>query len=476
MPDIYIPPKVNKAEFSLPDNAATAIDSDDKTFMVIWSWGLRCNFDCTYCSPERHNNSSKHTQKEKLLSAVKFLKEYKDMLSQYIDHKQWYISITGGEPTANPYFVSTMKELKILAPEYKLDVTTNGSFSNKIRDEITPVIDHITISYHAESDQKIKQRVKENILYFQNSRVKIKVNLMMHAYKYWDECVALAEELSDAGVNIVPRIIGESLEDNAFNHKYSDEQLEWMKNYWGTIGNRNISQPNLEADGPEVRSVTEHKELIQQNDTTPCACDSEVIEEKIINFIPKNDIEQPAEPYAPEREVVNTVEPVVNASTLGKANIGRYCCGKRDMASLGADTNTWSTSKLVNHTSFKHWHCLINYYFLYIDQEFDQVWHHQTCKANWREGRGKYRDPSKPNGVDDQTPIGTITNYKQILENFKSKIHEDTIPIIQCPRTTCGCGVCIPKAKDARVADALFKKHIKNLKPAWAPALETENK
>ena len=38
--------------------------------MVIWSWGLRCNFDCPYCSPERHNNNSKYTNKEKLLKAA----------------------------------------------------------------------------------------------------------------------------------------------------------------------------------------------------------------------------------------------------------------------------------------------------------------------------------------------------------------------------------------------------------------------
>ena len=63
------------------DNPAIAIDSDDKTFMVIWSWGLRCNFDCSYCSPERHNNNSKHTNKEKLLKAVDFLKEYKSAVN-----------------------------------------------------------------------------------------------------------------------------------------------------------------------------------------------------------------------------------------------------------------------------------------------------------------------------------------------------------------------------------------------------------
>ena len=154
-------------------------------------------------------------------------------------------------------------------------------------------------------------------------------------------------------------------------------------------------------------------------------------------------------------------------------SIGRYCCGERFIQYVRL--RVWTESKLVNHTNFKHWHCLINYYFLYIDQEFDLVFHHQTCQANWRKGRGKYRDPNKK-GVDEQSAIGTISDYKGIIENFQSKIHEGNIPMIQCPRTSCGCGVCIPKARDAKVADFLFKKHVKNLKPAWYPELEKANK
>jgi MoaA/NifB/PqqE/SkfB family radical SAM enzyme len=463
MTEIYIPPKVAKAKVDLPPNPAIAVDSDDKTFMVIWSWGLRCNFDCTYCSPERHNNTSKHTEKERLLKAVNFLYEYREMLSQYIKHDYWYISITGGEPTANPYFVDTMKALKERAPDFKLDVTTNGSFSTKIRDAIIPVIDHMTVSYHAESDDKIKTRVKENILFLQNSRVRLKVNLMMHAYEYWDECVALAEELTANGVNVVPRIIGESLEDNPFNHKYSVEQMTWMKEYWKAYGNKVARQPNVEQNRKPKPRWDKQLIKVDKEQLGICACDE--------------GIQQPAEPYAPDRENLDvSAEDSFDSSKLAKANLGRYCCGKRDMIQLGGETAEWSTSKLVNHTQFKYWHCLINYYFLYIDQEFDQVWHHQTCKANWREGRGKMRDPHKLNGVDEQSPIGKITEYEKILENFKSKIYNGKIPIIQCPRTTCGCGVCIPKAKDSIVADKIFKKHITGLKPAWSKPLLKDNK
>lgn len=410
-------------EFALPSNAAEAVDNDNKVFMIIWSWGLRCNYDCSYCSPERHNAYSPHTEKENLLKAIDFLKEYKNRISNFIDHKEYYISMTGGEPTANPHFVDTVIELKKQAPDFKLDVTTNGSFNNKIRDTILETFDHITVSYHAEADKKLKDKVLDNIRYFKANGLKIKVNLMMHAYEYWDECVELANTFRQEDISFVPRIIGESMEKNRFNHQYNEEQQKWMKDFWKVDTNKNIKEKTKEV---EKSKSTNAKEIREENKTRK-----------------------------PE-----------NAAGLAKANLGRYCCGKADMCSLGADTKTWTTSKLVNHTKFKKWYCLINFYFLYLDQELDQVWHHQTCKATWDPNRPFFRSPTDST-KDIQAPIGKISEYQRILDEFDTRTSGGHIPMIQCPRSSCGCGVCVPKAKDAQVADTLFRKHIKNLEPAW---------
>lgn len=422
----------NFIDFELPENPVEAIDNDAKTFMIIWSWGLRCNYDCSYCSPERHNAYSPHTEKQNLLKAVDFLKQYRIKISQFIEHKEWYISMTGGEPTANPFFIDTIKELRLQAPEFRLDVTTNGSFNNKIRNAINENFDHVTVSYHAEADRKLKDRVIENIRYFHANGPKIKVNLMMHAYEYWDECVQLAETLRDEGINFVPRIIGESMEQNRFNHQYSDEQQRWMKDFWKVKGNQNINQ---ETKNIKKLQSTNAKEVREEN-----------------------------KKRKPE-----------NAGGLAKANLGRYCCGKVDMCSLGSNTKIWETSKLVNHTRFQTWNCLVNFYFLYLDQEMDQVWHHQTCKATWDPNRDFFRNPYEQ-GKDIQAPIGKISQYQRILEEFDQRTSSGYIPMIQCPRTSCGCGVCVPKAKDAKVADMLFKKHIKNINPAWDTDIHKENK
>ena len=57
-----------------------AIDNDIKnpsTFEVTWDVGLRCNFDCTYCPPHRHNNTSPHASLETLIKTSKFVFDYK---------------------------------------------------------------------------------------------------------------------------------------------------------------------------------------------------------------------------------------------------------------------------------------------------------------------------------------------------------------------------------------------------------------
>ena len=90
----------------------------------------------------------------------------------------------------------------------------------------------------------------------------------------------------------------------------------------------------------------------------------------------------------------------------------------------------WTESKLVNHTNFKHWHCLINYYFLYIDQEFDLVFTIKLAKPIGVKVEENTEIPIKK-GVDEQSAVGTISDYKGIIENFQSKIHEGNILRIQ---------------------------------------------
>jgi organic radical activating enzyme len=112
---------------------------------------------------------------------------------------------------------------------------------------------------------------------------------------------------------------------------------------------------------------------------------------------------------------------------LSGTNLGRGCCGGRCLT--GKVDNEWKSVSLVdNH--FKDWFCKVNYYFLHIEEHTRNVFHHQTCQATFT-GRG---------------PIGSLDDTESILVNVE-KYLANPKPII-CPNERCGCGTCVPKAKE----------------------------
>lgn len=116
----------------------------------------------------------------------------------------------------------------------------------------------------------------------------------------------------------------------------------------------------------------------------------------------------------------------IGDSILAGSSLGRSCCGGR---CLVGKTDSW---KPVGHVDnhFKGWFCKVNYYFMHIEEHTGSVYHHQTCQATFT-GRG---------------PIGNLNNTKNIIDNVKSYLKNPT-PIV-CPNERCGCGMCVPKAKD----------------------------
>lgn len=110
-------------------------------------------------------------------------------------------------------------------------------------------------------------------------------------------------------------------------------------------------------------------------------------------------------------------------------NVGRACCGGR--CTIGKVDGEWQDVKLVDNW-FKDWYCTVNWYFLHIEQQNGNVYHHQTCQAT-HEGRG---------------PIGNLKDTTSILHKTYALLNQETVAPIVCPNLRCGCGMCVPKAKE----------------------------
>jgi MoaA/NifB/PqqE/SkfB family radical SAM enzyme len=118
--------------------------------------------------------------------------------------------------------------------------------------------------------------------------------------------------------------------------------------------------------------------------------------------------------------------PVSTESSKQGTELGRNCCGGRCIQ--GKVDNQWTDVKLVD-TNFKGWYCSVNKYFLHIDHETGLVYHHQTCQAKFNNTRGS---------------IGNLSDTNEIFE-YVTKNKNSTIV---CPNNRCGCGMCVPKAKE----------------------------
>lgn len=357
-----------------------------KVFQVTWDTGRRCNYDCSYCPAHRHDNFSKHATLDELKKNVDFLYEYTDLYMQYRSHKVANFGFTGGEPTVNPHFIPFAQYLKQQYDEKYADrweagfaLTTNGAMSEKMGQAVMENFGHATVSYHSESDNKLKQQVKDRILQFHYQgplhNFTVSVNVMFHA-EYFDECKQLCDFLQAHEVDFVPRVIGEEPDSRpTFAHKYNEEQLQWFKDYW-----------------------------IQKNSN-------------------KNNEKETAD------RLRATGEPTNEKKKLGNT-IGRPCCGSRDMLlTLG---KTSKRSNFVDFRQFQGWSCSVNWFFLHLEQQTDSVYHHQTCQARFNGRRG---------------PIGKLSEGDKIIAELKDMLENNRMPVITCPKHTCGCGLCAPKSK-----------------------------
>ena len=198
---------------------------------VDWFIGKRCNYDCSYCTPDIHDNSSPHLPLDSLINASNaFLKNFKPSNVK--------IGFTGGEPTVNPYFYDYCKHLFELGIR-KISVTTNGTRTTKYFFELWEFVNNYTFSQHFEhaSNSEFLPKVKEL-----NDNKPLGKNLivqvMFHS-KYFEECKEAIEFYKKNNINYTLRRIRDKGVTHRNGLEYDEQQLVWF--FKNQPGKDNIS-------------------------------------------------------------------------------------------------------------------------------------------------------------------------------------------------------------------------------------------
>jgi pyruvate-formate lyase-activating enzyme len=121
-------------------------------------------------------------------------------------------------------------------------------------------------------------------------------------------------------------------------------------------------------------------------------------------------------------------------------DIGRACCGGRQTC---ANQNYKQRHFYVDN-KFPDWYCSVNHFFLYVKQVNGEIYVNKDCKMNF----------------DGQVgPIGHLGNTELMLSKLKMQLDNHTLPIIQCKKYNCFCGLCAPKAKDLNTYNKIMEKY-----------------
>ena len=127
---------------------------------------------------------------------------------------------------------------------------------------------------------------------------------------------------------------------------------------------------------------------------------------------------------------------------LHLADIGRACCGGRQTC---LDHDYKNRHFYVNN-KFPDWYCSVNHFFLFVKQLTGEVFTNKDCKMNFEGSVG---------------PIGHLSNTKLIISTLQTQLMNNSMPVIQCKKYKCLCGLCAPKAKDLNTFNSIMKKYQK---------------
>lgn len=139
-------------------------------------------------------------------------------------------------------------------------------------------------------------------------------------------------------------------------------------------------------------------------------------------------------------QAINTT--LVNQQTVDLSDAGRACCGGRQLCK---DQDFKSRDFFVKN-KFPDWYCSVNYFFLFIKQINGEIYVNKDCKMNFSGTVGT---------------IGELSNTDKLLKSLEENLQNQTLPVIQCKKSRCYCGLCAPKAKDLLTYNKIIQKYHK---------------
>lgn len=190
----------------------------EENLNISWMLGKRCNYDCSYCTPQNHDLVSPFINID---SARNFIENLDLQLDNTLKKASWYF--TGGEPFIDPSFEKILSCLYSSNNTIKIQSMTNGSLPLAVYVNACRYLTSLTFSLHFErSDSeilKIVDKISQLSQMALRNRLTEKIFLHVNVMFYHGKLPFIKQVLSELRKNkisyTVKRILPKS-QDKAF--------------------------------------------------------------------------------------------------------------------------------------------------------------------------------------------------------------------------------------------------------------------
>jgi len=208
------------------------------TFLLDWELTMKCNLDCSYCETGidgGHDNSQRHPPLEDCLRTIDFMFEYVDiyMATKPPGIRYVILNVYGGEALHHPKIVEILTAVRERYIAYQdrwhltITTTTNAIIAPHRLDQIIPMIDEFTVSYHTENTLEQKQQFQHNLLKIKTAGRRQKCVVLMHSEPdLFEDAEHMITWLKQHDIKHLPRQL-DHRPDVDFN--YNQSQVIWFE-------------------------------------------------------------------------------------------------------------------------------------------------------------------------------------------------------------------------------------------------------
>jgi pyruvate-formate lyase-activating enzyme len=213
-------------------------------FLLDWEVTKKCNLDCSYCGTLKewglhagHDPSAKHPLLEDCLKTIDFMYQYVDLYMRYKkpSQRKVVLNVYGGESLYHPDIVAILTACRERYQQYKdawvltITCTTNAVIGKTLWEQVVPLIDEFTVSYHPENLPKQKQQFKDNILYLKANNKRQKCVVLMHNDpELFADSERMVEFCQLHDIRAVPKALDNAEPEWAYN----PDQFNKLKTFW----------------------------------------------------------------------------------------------------------------------------------------------------------------------------------------------------------------------------------------------------